>query len=102
MQTWTAEQLGTFLESLDGDRFRGPLFLLGSTGMRRGEVLGLKWQDVRLNDAELDVRRSTVESAMLRVAGSKPRKVGLRERRPCEGLKQADAVAAAAALRSSR
>ncbi len=58
MTTWSPAQLRLFLESLDGDRFRGPLFLLATTGMRRGEVLGLRWSDLRFDDGELDVRRT--------------------------------------------
>jgi integrase len=65
--TWTAEQLHRFLVSLEGDPFRAPLFLLATTGMRRGEALGLKWADVRLDDAQLDVRRTlgTVDNALV-------------------------------------
>jgi integrase len=57
MTTWTASQLRTFLRALDGDPFRAPLFLLATTGMRRGEALGLKWTDLRLDDGQLDIRR---------------------------------------------
>lgn len=58
MTTWTAEQLRTFLTALPQDRFYAPLFLLATTGMRLGEVLGMQWADIRLDDAELDVRRT--------------------------------------------
>jgi integrase len=58
MKTWTAAQMRTFLGSLDGDRFRAPLLLLATTGMRRGEALGLKWSDLRLDEGELDIVRS--------------------------------------------
>lgn len=58
MKTWNAAQLRIFPESLDGDRFRAPLLLLATTGMRRGEMLGLKWSDLRLDEGELDVVRS--------------------------------------------
>ena len=58
MSTWTAPQLARFLTSLEGDAFRAPLFLLATTGMRRGEALGLQWRDVRLDDGQLDIRRS--------------------------------------------
>lgn len=58
MKTWTAAQLRAFLTSLDGDRFRAPLLLLATTGMRRGEALGLKWSDLRLEEGELDIVRS--------------------------------------------
>lgn len=65
--TWTAKQLHRFLVSLEGDPFRAPLFLLATTGMRRGEALGLKWADVRLDDGQLDVRRTlgTVNNALV-------------------------------------
>jgi integrase len=58
MKTWTADDLRRFLVSLDGDRFRAPLLLLATTGMRRGEALGLKWGDLRLDQGELDIVRS--------------------------------------------
>jgi integrase len=58
MSTWTAAQLQRFLTSLTGDPFRAPLFLLATTGMRRGEALGLRWTDLRLDDGQLDIRRS--------------------------------------------
>jgi integrase len=58
MDTWSAEQLGVFLRSLEGDPFRAPLFLLATTGMRRGEALGLQWTDVRLDEGQLDIRRT--------------------------------------------
>jgi integrase len=58
MSTWTAAQLQCFLTSLAGDPFRAPLFLLATTGMRRGEALGLRWTDLRLDDGQLDIRRS--------------------------------------------
>lgn len=34
------------------------MFLLATTGMRRGEALGLRWTDLRLDDGQLDIRRS--------------------------------------------
>jgi integrase len=35
-----------------------PIFLALATGMRRGELLGLRWSDVNLDGAELTVRQS--------------------------------------------
>jgi hypothetical protein len=34
--------------------------LMVSTGMRRGEVLGLRWQDVDLDAAQLSVRQTLI------------------------------------------
>jgi len=39
------------------DSYRQPLIVLAFTGLRRGELLGLQWQDVRLNDGKLDIQR---------------------------------------------
>jgi len=45
MRTWTAEQAQRFLAAAQSPY--GPLWMLSlATGMRRGETLGLRWQDV--------------------------------------------------------
>jgi integrase len=41
--TWTASQLATFLRSIAGTRLEAAFVVLATTGMRRGEVLGLRW-----------------------------------------------------------
>lgn len=46
MQTWTGGQLHTFPGHVATDRLSGAWWLLATTGMRRGEVLGLRWADV--------------------------------------------------------
>ena len=48
MKTWTAEQLGAFLDSVREDRLHPLWHTLAMTGMIRGEALGLKWEDVDL------------------------------------------------------
>ena len=53
MRVWTSAQLQTFLESLDGQRLAPAFVLAAHTGMRRGEVAGLRWSDVDL-DAKLE------------------------------------------------
>lgn len=46
MQSWNGGQLHTFLNHVATDRLSGAWWLLATTGMRRGEVLGLRWSDV--------------------------------------------------------
>lgn len=46
--TWTADQLRTFLERTRGSRYWAAYLLLATTGLRRGEALGLRWQDLDL------------------------------------------------------
>jgi integrase len=64
MQIWTAEQLRQFLTHVRDERLY-PLWLLASTtGMRRAEVLGLRWIDV-----DLDAQRLAVRQAYISVDG---------------------------------
>ena len=53
--TWTAEQLARFLRSLEGERLSAAFVLLATTGMRRGEALGLRWSDVGLEGGRLSI-----------------------------------------------
>lgn len=63
MRVWTAEQVRAFLDSTADHRL-GPLFTLAAmTGMRRGELLGLEWDDVDLLERTVVVRRSRVAVA---------------------------------------
>jgi integrase len=60
MKTWTAEQLSAFLASTKNDRLFPLWRCLAMTGMRRGEVCGLRWDDVDLENARLSVRRALI------------------------------------------
>lgn len=56
--TWTSDQLRTFLSSVDDDPWRPIWVLLATTGLRRGEALGLRWRDLDLPRANLSVRQT--------------------------------------------
>jgi integrase len=49
VMVWTPEQTGQFLDSVAGDRLSALFELVADTGMRRGEIAGLRWQDVDLD-----------------------------------------------------
>jgi integrase len=53
--TWTAEQLGAFLEFVEGDRLYAMWRVLALTGMRRGEICGLRRRDLDLDNRRLFV-----------------------------------------------
>lgn len=58
MQVWTSDQVLTFTDSSKNDRFH-VVFLLGiTTGMRKGEILGLRWEDIDFENHLLQVRRA--------------------------------------------
>ena len=58
METWTPEQLRSFLNHTIGDRLYAAWVVAATTGMRRGEVLGLRWQDIDLEGMRLSVRQT--------------------------------------------
>ena len=60
IQSWDADELRAFLEHVDGSRIDAIWRLAAMTGMRRGEVLGLRWSDVDLESARLAVRQALV------------------------------------------
>lgn len=51
-------QLQQLLDSSAGSRWHVLWVVLGTTGMRLGEALGLKWDDIYLGDGRLVVRRT--------------------------------------------
>jgi integrase len=58
MKVWTPEEAEAFLTST-GEHPAHALYTLAlTTGMRQGELLGLRWQDVDLDAGTLRVRRS--------------------------------------------
>src|SRR5664279_1435961 len=54
----TPAEAGSLLSHLKGDRLEGVFIVALSTGLRRGEVLGLRWQDVDLPGRTLFVRQT--------------------------------------------
>jgi integrase len=58
IQTLTMEQAHQLLVAARGHRLEVMLMLALTTGMRRGELLGLKWGDIDFENHFLQVRRS--------------------------------------------
>jgi integrase len=56
VQTYTAEEVRTLLAAAAGDQFEALYVLAVTTGMRQGELLGLRWRDVNLDTNVLQVR----------------------------------------------
>jgi integrase len=55
MNTWTPEQARVFLAVSEGDRLHALYVVALTTGMRQGELLGLKWSEVDLEHGLISV-----------------------------------------------
>jgi integrase len=75
---WTAEQCWTFLEHVADDRLANLYHLLLVTGMRRGEAIGLRWEDVDLTGRCLFVVQQITEVHGHSVVGTPKTKRGTR------------------------
>ncbi len=62
-QTWSSDELRTFLDVARDHRLFAAFVLLMTTGMRRGEVLGLRWFDVDFDDNSLSVANTWTTTA---------------------------------------
>ncbi len=60
LPVWTAEQLTAFLAAVAEDRLYALWRVLAATGMRRGEALGLAWEDVDMEQGSLTIRRAWI------------------------------------------
>jgi integrase len=57
MQILDDRQLGQFLIAAKGSRFEAMYYLAVSTGMRQGELFGLKWADLQWQSGTLNIQR---------------------------------------------
>lgn len=63
MKAWDADQLMDFLDAIRKHRLHPVFHLSAHTGLRRGELLGLRWGDLDLDAGSLSVRQALVSVA---------------------------------------
>ena len=62
VQHFTIEQAGAFLDAMRGDRLYALYTVTVSCGLRRGEVLALRWQDLNLESGVLAVSHTLAKT----------------------------------------
>lgn len=58
MAVWNADELRRFLKHVEADRLYAAWLLSATTGLRRGELLGLRWKDIDLDAATASVTQT--------------------------------------------
>jgi integrase len=61
-RTWTSGDVARFLRLTSSSRYSALWRLIAATGMRRGEALGLGWDDIDLAAGRLSINRTLVQS----------------------------------------
>jgi integrase len=73
MHVWNAEQVGRVLRAAADDSLEALWRLAIYTGMRRGELLALKWSDVDLDGGALFVQRALSRGMTARLEEGEPK-----------------------------
>ncbi|MBK5224415.1 MAG: site-specific integrase [Acidimicrobiia bacterium] len=63
IKAWEIDQLVRFLDAIASHRMAPAFYFAAHTGMRRGEVLGVRWRDIDLDAGRVSVRQSLVSVA---------------------------------------
>lgn len=83
VRTASVDDIAKLLVAIDSSRFRIPILLALSTGMRRGEICGLRWEDFDADRCLLTINRSIAETSagyhVKHTKTDKPRQVLLSE-----------------------
>jgi integrase len=67
MSSWSAEELAKFLTSTRHDRLYPLWRFLSHTGFRKGEALGLRWEDLDLVAGTVTLRRQRTKAGSFKV-----------------------------------
>lgn len=63
IKAWEIDQLVRFLDAIAPHRMAPAFYFSAHTGMRRGEVLGVRWRDIDLDAGRVSVRQALVSVA---------------------------------------
>lgn len=78
MKTWSASEARAFLDFVADDRLYAVYVLALTTGLRRAELLGLRWRDISLDEGWLRVMQTVVSVKYKVIIGTPKTKAGRR------------------------
>jgi integrase len=59
-KSWTATELGAFIDATAQNQHSMLFRLTAATGMRRGEILGLRWDDIHFDTGRLEITQALI------------------------------------------
>lgn len=83
MDTYTPAEIRAVLRATDADR-NGHLWYLALSGLRRGEIAGLKWSDIDFDAGTLSIARNRVQVGASTVAENAPKTEASRRTLPLD------------------
>lgn len=83
MRYRTREQVITFLRHVGRSRLYALYRLAIMAGLRQGELLGLRWQDVDLEEARLSIRHTLLRDDRGAISFGRPKGPSPSARRMC-------------------
>lgn len=95
----SAEEAGRLFRAASGSRYEALYVLAVTSGLRRGELLGLRWEDLDLKAGKLQVRRTLQKGQMLSPKTPKSRRsiklpqravIALEGHRECQVVEKAE------------
>lgn len=71
MNVWNEDEVNQFLKTAKGHRFYSFFYLALMTGMRKGELLGLRWKDIDFKNKKLTVNQVLTQKNKELIIGAK-------------------------------
>ncbi|WP_053361932.1 site-specific integrase [Bacillus sp. FJAT-27251] len=71
MKVWNQEEVNKFLKVAKGSRYYPFFYLALMTGMRKGEILALRWKDIDLENMLLTINQTLTQDGKEFIAGAK-------------------------------
>lgn len=71
MTVWNEEEINRFLKTAKEDRLYAFFFLALMTGMRKGEMLGLRWKDIDFENKKLTIYQILTQDSRIIIKGAK-------------------------------
>jgi len=71
IEVWSENEINKFLNTAEGDPFYMVFHLALTTGMRQGEILGLRWKDVDLDKGKLSIKQTLSHDGKFFISGAK-------------------------------